>query len=462
MMDQKEPTHFFKFQEMRKLEQEQAKSNPFLAEALEKEKHDGHRIAAIARTVALGTIAILIPFLNPNWNVLFYEATLLVFIALGWLQYRMSSVGRSGAELVLILVDLMFLTLIFIFPNPFLDEQIPTAMLYRFDNFIYFFVILAVATLAYSWRTIWAMGTWVALLWLAGVFGVTFLGHEIPELSDAATKAFAGHDIVTELLGPNDIQLNVRIQEIVVFIIVAGILAIKGWRSNNLLMQQASIAAERANLSRYFPSSLVDVLASSDHDIGAVRSQDVGVLFTDIVGFTQFAEQQSPEEVMELLREYHGIVEKAIFDNSGTLDKYMGDGVMATFGTPQTGPNDGINTLRAAEQIISTMDKFNKERVNNGKSKIDVSIGAHYGPVILGDIGPSRRLEFAVLGDTVNVASRLESTTRELECRCIVSDHLMKSCLQPQEVREAVQKTFEFKQDIKLRGRKTKVDVWIA
>lgn len=447
---------------MRKLEQEQAKPNPFLAQALEKEKHDGHRIAAIARTIALGAIAILLPFLNPHFNVLFYEVILVFFIALGWLQYRMSSVGLSGIELVLIFVDLALLTLLFIVPNPFIEEKIPTVLLYRLDNFIYFFVFLAVATLAYSWRTVWAIGTWVALLWLIGIVGVSWFGHQIPELSAAAAKAFVGHNHVSEHLDPNSIQLDVRAQEIVIFLIVAGILAIKGWRSNNLLMQQANIAAERANLSRYFPSSLVDVLASSDHDIGAVRSQSVGVLFTDIVGFTEFAEQQSPEEVMDLLREYHAIVEMAIFDNSGTLDKYLGDGVMATFGTPQTGPDDAINALRAAEQIMNAMDEFNRERSKNDESEVKVSIGVHYGPVILGDIGPSRRLEFSVLGDTVNVASRLESVTRELGCRCVVSDHLMKSCQQPQKMNKSEQETFEFKKNIKLRGRKTKIDVWTA
>ena len=154
------------------------------------------------------------------------------------------------------------------------------------------------------------MGTWVALLWLAGVLGVTWFGHEIPELSEAAAIAFAGHTIVGAELDPNSVQPAVRVQEMIVFLIVAGILAVKGARTNQLVLRQADIAAERANLSRYFPSSLVDVLASSDHDIGAVRTQEVAVLFTDIVGFTKFAEQHSPEAVMELLRRYHAFVER--------------------------------------------------------------------------------------------------------------------------------------------------------
>ncbi|MBL4769134.1 MAG: adenylate/guanylate cyclase domain-containing protein [Rhodobacteraceae bacterium] len=265
-----------------------------------------------------------------------------------------------------------------------------------------------------------------------------------------------------EELDPNSIQANVRVQEMIVFLIVAGILAVKGWRSNQLLIRQANIAAERANLSRYFPSSLVDVLASTDHDIGAVRSQDVAVLFTDIVGFTQYAEQHSPKEVMDLLRGYHAFVERAIFQNEGTLDKYLGDGVMATFGTPETKPEDASNALRAALQLVDETKTFNEDRKTAGLSSIEVSIGVHYGPVILGDIGPSRRLEFAVVGDTVNVASRLEASTRELGCQCVVSGNLIRQAQLSKSAEPTRMLEFTARDPIQLRGRKTPIDIWTA
>lgn len=456
-----EPLRFItQMRKLREEEEEQGRSNQFLAQALEDEKKEGHRLAVVARTVALGLVLILMPFLNPRLNVLYAEAAVLLFIGLGWLQLRLARVGYSKLELGLIFLDLALLTLVLIVPNPFLTEEIPTAFVYRFDSFVYFYILLAVGTLAYSWRTVWAIGTWVALLWLLGVVGVSWLGHDIPGLSELAAKAFTGYTIVAEELDPNGIQLSVRIQEIVVFLIVAAILAAKGWRSNQLLMRQANIAAERANLSRYFPSSLVDVLASTDHDIGAVRTQQVAVLFTDIVGFTQFAEQHEPEEVMKLLRHYHAFVERSIFQNGGTLDKYLGDGVMATFGTPETRPEDATNALKAALQIIEESKSFNQSREAEGLPAVKVSIGVHYGPVILGDIGPSRRLEFAVVGDTVNVASRLEASTRDLGCQCVVSDDLMQQA--ELSIVKGYQKQTDFsaKDDIKLRGRKTSIGVW--
>ena len=455
-------TLFSRMREMRSAEEEQAKSNPFLAQALENEKREGHRLAVISRTIALGLVFVLLPFLNPRPNVIYYEVAVLLFIGLGWLQYKVSSVGYSKAELLLIFADVGLLTLLFTIPNPFLAQDIPSALVYRFDSFIYFFIILAVGTLAYSWRTVWAIGTWVALLWLAGFLGNMWLGYKIPELSAAAAEAFSGYQIVGEELDPNSIQLPVRFQEIVVFLIVAGILAIKGWRSNQLVQRQANIATERANLSRYFPSSLVDVLASTDHDIGAVRTQDVAVLFTDIVGFTQFAEKHSPDEVMTLLRQYHAFVERAIFQNGGTLDKYLGDGVMATFGTPETKEEDAENALKAALQLIEETKSFNSEREKSGLDPIKVSVGVHYGPVILGDIGPSRRLEFAVVGDTVNVASRLEASSRTLNCQCVVSEDLMNRIGSSDEDDSAARLGFTEQKPIKLRGRNTSIAVWTA
>ena len=360
------------------------------------------------------------------------------------------------------MLDFVLLTLIFIIPNPFTDQDFPTAMLYRFNNFQYLYLILAVGTLAYSWRTVWSMGTFVAMVWTLAALAVYLFGYTIPELDEAGRAAFAGYDLVTELHLPNRIDFGLRFQEIVLFVIVAMILAIKGYRSNRLLLEQAEISAQRANLSRYFPSSLVDTLASSDRDVGAVRSEEVVVVFTDIVGFTRFAEQNSPGEVMDLLRRYHGMVEKAIFDNGGTLEKYIGDGVMATFGRPERTSRDALNAVSAARQLLEANEAYNTERTAQGKTPVEISIGIHYGPVIMGDIGPERRLEFAVVGDTVNVASRLEAESRALKCKCVMSDEVVRQMGAEAPVPNEITSQFEQKGDVKLRGRSKPIKVWVA
>lgn len=445
--------------ESRLREEEMVLNNPYLLEAMQKEKLDGHRIATIARTVALVAIGLFLPFQNFNWNVLFYEFFLLVFIGIGWLQFRVARVGQSRAELGLIFLDLVLLTTLAVVPNPGLFGEIPGPFTYRFQTFMYFFIFLALATLAFSWRTVYAIGTWVAGLWVLGILFNHWFGYQIPILSENAMTAFAGYEVVQAEMDPNGLQVNIRIQEIVIFVIVAAILGLKGQRSNRLLLQQAAVAEQRANLSRYFPANMVETLSSNNHDVGAVRSQEVAVLFTDIVGFTKIAEQRNPEQVMALLRDYHAVIERAIFENNGTLDKYLGDGVMATFGTPEPGPDDAKNAMKAAKQIVEDMKNFRSDSF--GHDQIHVSVGVHYGSVTIGDIGPSRRLEFAVVGDTVNVASRLEAASRELGCNLVVSDALVAKLNETVTPDMPQLADLEERRDIHLRGREKPLDVWI-
>src|SRR5215467_3191517 len=118
-------------------------------------------------------------------------------------------------------------------------------------------------------------------------------------------------------------------------------------------------------------------------------------------------------------------MEQEVFRHSGTLDKYLGDGLMATFGTPFVGKADAINALCCAQAMMAAADRWNNRRETAGETPIRVSFGLHYGPVVLGDIGVTC-LEFAVIGSTVNVASRLEALTRALDCALVASDDLVK------------------------------------
>jgi adenylate cyclase len=457
------PVEIFRNLSLRRAQEERLVSseNPFLVEALRKEKLEGQRIAAWARTIALVASGVLIAFQNANWSMLYFHGLLLVFIGLGWAQLRFATVGRSRVELALILADLVLLAVALTVPNPFASESFPTAMIFRFETFPYFFIILALATLAYSWRTILSMGSALVLIWAVAVLGVALFGKTDPELGAKVASAFAGMPALRGIVDPNSVVWSIRAQEMLIFFLVAAILALRGQRSNALLLRQADIAAERANLSRYFPPSMVDELATARSDVGAVRSQDVAVLFADIVGFTQLAERETPETVMQLLRRCHGVIEHAIFSNGGTLDKYLGDGVMATFGTPRISPTDCANALAAARDIVQGMADANTELAAAGLPTLSISVGVHFGPAILGNIGTERRLEFATLGDTVNVASRLEAATRTLGCRIVASDAVV-SRIGEAGGCNAVPDGFRRVPALSLRGREAPIDVWVA
>ena len=141
--------------------------------------------------------------------------------------------------------------------------------------------------------------------------------------------------------------------------------------------------------------------------------------------FTTYADGRDPKEVIGTLRQFHERMEREVFRHGGTLDKYLGDGLMATFGTPFAGDCDALNALRCARGMIGSIAELNRERSRRNEPPIQVSVGLHYGQVVLGDIGLNR-LEFAVIGTTVNAASRLEALTREFGCAIVVSDALVR------------------------------------
>ncbi|MFZ1813697.1 MAG: adenylate/guanylate cyclase domain-containing protein [Rhizobiaceae bacterium] len=439
-------------------DEELARDNRHLAEAVEEEKLTGMRIAIVARTVSLLVVALLLPITNFRLEVLYYEFMMLIFILIGLAQLRVARVGQSRLELALIFADLFMLGLVLLLPNPFLTETWPSAIQVRFDGFMYFYLLLALSTLAYSWRTVISFGAWVPMIWGGGLMLLWYFGTSVPLLSDGMSAALASHPRLFDILNPNSLEWQVRIQEIVVFALVSAILALKGWRANQLLVRQAAAATERANLSRYFPPGIVDQLASRNQPMGEVRAQEVAVLFADIVGFTKIAESGEPAAVVGILRQFHALLEEAVFANHGTLDKFLGDGIMATFGTPTMSPADAHNALKAGADMLRAVDEWNATRVAGGEQAIKLSVGIHFGQVILGDIGSERRLEFATLGDTVNVAARLEKQTRALECRLAASDELVSRASQGDIGEIGLQR----RDSIVIRGRDNMLNIWVA
>ncbi len=391
--------------------------------ALAGAKREGLLLAVRARWVALAVIGVISPIVFPEWEVLYYEFVLILFALIGWAQLKAGTVGVSRRELLLIFCDLALMTFILVVPNPWRAVDWPVAMQFHLGNFPYYFVLLAGATLAYSWRTVIAFGVWTTGLLAIAILWVWFQPVD-PAMTERISAAIGGDRRLLAIIDPSSINLPMRVVEIVVLLIVAVTLALAVRRSQNLLLSHASLERERTNLARYFSPTVVQELSKNDEPLKQVRTQNVAVLFVDIIGFTAYADGKNPEEVIGTLREFHGLMEHQVFEHAGTLDKYLGDGLMATFGTPFSGLSDAWNALKCAQAMIVTVAQLNREREAKGEPPIRASFGLHYGSVVLGDIG-AHRLEFAVIGSTVNAASRLEALTRQLGCALVASDALI-------------------------------------
>ncbi len=178
---------------------------------------------------------------------------------------------------------------------------------------------------------------------------------------------------------------------------------------------------KRAVLARHFSPNMVDELMRTGGQLDAVRTQPIAVMFADLFGFTALSATMAMTDVVGLLRSFHMLVEEAVFSNQGTLDKYIGDGVMATFGTPWPGPRDATNAVAGACAIVKAINRWNRERDEAGRRPIRIGIGLHYGEATLGNVGSERRFEHTVVGETVNLASRIENLTRKLDIAMLAS-----------------------------------------
>ncbi len=169
----------------------------------------------------------------------------------------------------------------------------------------------------------------------------------------------------------------------------------------------------RANYSRFLPEYVVKQMLDNPESfkLGGVM-QTITVLFADIRGFTRISEHAAPEKIVQLLNRYFSAMTDIIFAHGGTLDKYLGDGIMVLFGAPTTTPKDAANALSAAVAMQRRMLSINDELTKEGYPEIGIGIGLHTGEVIVGYIGSEKRSEYTAIGDAVNTASRLESNAR--------------------------------------------------
>jgi adenylate cyclase len=192
----------------------------------------------------------------------------------------------------------------------------------------------------------------------------------------------------------------------------------------------------RTTMARYLAKEIVDKVLESGDDPFIVSDQEVTVLFSDIRRFTTITEGLGARGAVSMLNDYFTEMVEVVLRNEGLLDKYIGDSIMAVFGAPLTGLRDADNALTAAVEMTRALRSFNAGRVRDGREALEIGIGIATGQVIAGSVGSVKRMDYTVIGDSVNLAARLESANKYYGTSVLISESTVAQLRAPEDLRE--------------------------
>jgi adenylate cyclase len=196
-----------------------------------------------------------------------------------------------------------------------------------------------------------------------------------------------------------------------------------GLTLENYVREQRERIRLRTMFNKYVSPDVVEEILDNREGLGlGGRRRHITVLFSDIRGFTSLSERIEPEEVVSLLSDYLGRVTRIVFKNGGTIDKFIGDAVMAIFGAPQAHEDDAARAVRTGIEIIELMDSLAPVWTRAVGRPLKVGVGINTGDAVVGSIGSEIRYDYTAIGDTVNLASRLEALTKDFAAPMLLSE----------------------------------------
>jgi len=211
-------------------------------------------------------------------------------------------------------------------------------------------------------------------------------------------------------------------------------------------------AAQRAQLSRFLSPALVEQAARGALELAkGGQLTELTILFSDIRGFTSMSEKMPAQEVVKVLNDYFELMVDILFEQGGSLDKFIGDAIMGLWGAPVRRPDDATRAVQAAVHMQEKLKEFNGERAADGKQPLKIGIGLHTGLVVVGNMGSSKALSYTAIGDGVNLASRLCGVARE--DMIVISEECAAKAGKEKFVLEALPPA-------KVKNREAPVEIW--
>ena len=323
------------------------------------------------------------------------------------LAYRISLPGWF--LLVSIVIDMVLLfSLIWSFHIQYVQ---PASFYLKSPTLLYVFIFIALRALRFEARFVMAAGLTAALGWMAMVAYVI----SVDPNDNMITRNYV------EYMTSNSILLGAEFDKIVSILVVTMILGVALIRGRALLVRSVAEGAAAQELSRFFAPEIAQRIRGSDQEIaaGSGEFREAAIVNFDMRGFTRLAETTSPDRVMGLLADYQHHIVPVIQAQGGSIDKFLGDGIMATFGATRPSTTYAADALRAVDQAIGETRRWQEDLRARGEPCPEVNAAVASGRVIFGAVGDETRLEYTVIGETVNLSAKLEQHNKQLGTRAI-------------------------------------------
>ena len=375
--------------------------------ALAQEQEASEILVSLIQLVAIGLFALVytiapkafppeVPFEPVPWTLGAYAAFTLLRL---WLAWRRRLPGWFLALSVIVDVTVLMVTIW----SFHLQYQEPAPIYLKATTLMYVFILIALRTLRFEPGLVLLAGTTGAVGWLVVVAYAV-----LADGGAAITHSFATYAMSYEVL------LGAEVDKVLSILIVTAILALALLRARKLLVRATTEQLAASELARFFAPEVAGRIRAMEATIepGQAEARDAAILMIDLRGFTPLAQRLEPRAVMELLSAYQSRMVAEIDRHGGSVDKFMGDGILASFGATRPSASYAADGMRALESLVEAGRRWARERAAAGLPAPAIGAALATGPVMFGAIGDRSRLEYTVIGDPVNLAAKLEKHTK--------------------------------------------------
>lgn len=344
----------------------------------------------------------------------------LLFIALGLLHFRIigSSLDRSWVKYVFITIDIILLSAAVALLPATPETQVPQVMIFRFQVFPFYFLILAVAAFSFSPGLVLWSGMVGAAGWMAAYLYIWSGMERVLEWGDIPINP-TPEQFLAIFLDADFAATGTRLQEAFVFVVVAALITIVMQRARGVVRRQLEAERGVASISqlfgRFVPKTVADSMIQHEGALDPVE-REVTVLMADVAGFTALTEKKGAQAIVDTFNEYFEAASEVIGAHNGVVTQFIGDAVLATFNVPALDPEHRQHGVNAAVDLL--------ERVQSttfAGEKLEIRVGVSTGHVIAGNVGGGGRVAYTVYGEAVNLAARLEALNKEYGTSILVS-----------------------------------------